>query len=128
MLDLAGLLTCERQKRAGGWGKQGSAFNFCWGQTARILSLTRRLFDFIALGDGEELLPEIGLVLEEGKLSGLTEQLLLDLAYIPGVYVPQDDMAGWLCPSESPMYKADSQTVPHASLLDWVGTVRGDGA
>jgi radical SAM superfamily enzyme YgiQ (UPF0313 family) len=27
-------------------------------------------FDFIALGDGEELLPEIGLVFEEGKLSG----------------------------------------------------------
>ena len=47
-------------------------------------------FDFIALGDGEELLPEIGLVLEEGKLSQVSrEQLLLDLAQIPGVYVPQ---------------------------------------
>ncbi|NEP61246.1 MAG: DUF2344 domain-containing protein [Symploca sp. SIO2G7] len=47
-------------------------------------------FDFIALGDGEELLPEIGLVLEEGKAAGLTrEELLLDLAQIPGVYVPQ---------------------------------------
>ena len=47
-------------------------------------------FDFIALGDGEELLPEIGLVLEEGKAAGLTRQeLLLDLAQIPGVYVPQ---------------------------------------
>jgi radical SAM family uncharacterized protein/radical SAM-linked protein len=47
-------------------------------------------FDFIALGDGEELLPEIGLVLEEGKLAGLSrEDLLLDLAQIPGVYVPQ---------------------------------------
>lgn len=46
--------------------------------------------DFVALGDGEELLPEIGLVLEEGKAAGLSrEDLLLDLAQIPGVYVPQ---------------------------------------
>jgi radical SAM family uncharacterized protein/radical SAM-linked protein len=47
-------------------------------------------FDFIALGDGEELLPEISLVLAEGKTNGLSrEALLLDLAQIPGVYVPQ---------------------------------------
>jgi radical SAM family uncharacterized protein/radical SAM-linked protein len=47
-------------------------------------------FDFIALGDGEELLPELGLVLEEGKLQGLSkENLLLDLAQVPGVYVPR---------------------------------------
>lgn len=47
-------------------------------------------FDFIALGDGEELLPEIGLVIEEGKKDGLTRtELLLDLAQVPGVYVPQ---------------------------------------
>jgi radical SAM family uncharacterized protein/radical SAM-linked protein len=47
-------------------------------------------FDFIALGDGEELLPEIGLVIEEGKAAGLSRQaLLLDLAQVPGVYVPQ---------------------------------------
>ncbi len=53
-------------------------------------------FDFFALGDGEELLPEIGLVLEEGKKAGLNRQeLLLDLAQIPGVYVPQFyEMAG----------------------------------
>ncbi|MFK8182382.1 MAG: TIGR03960 family B12-binding radical SAM protein [Phormidesmis sp.] len=47
-------------------------------------------FDFIALGDGEELLPEIGLVLEEGKAAGLTRAaILLDLAQVPGVYVPR---------------------------------------
>ncbi|OCR00385.1 B12-binding domain-containing radical SAM protein [Oscillatoriales cyanobacterium USR001] len=47
-------------------------------------------FDFIALGDGEELLPEIGLILELGKANNLSrEELLLDLAQIPGVYVPQ---------------------------------------
>ena len=46
-------------------------------------------FDFIALGDGEELLPEIGLVLEEGKAAGLSRSALLkDLAEVPGVYVP----------------------------------------
>ena len=47
-------------------------------------------FDFIALGDGEELLPEIGLVIREGKAAGLSkEELLLDLAQVPGVYVPR---------------------------------------
>ena len=47
-------------------------------------------FDFVALGDGEELLPEIGLVVEEGKKEGKKRaELLLDLAQVPGVYVPQ---------------------------------------
>lgn len=46
-------------------------------------------FDFIALGDGEELLPEIGLVLEEAIGAGLSRSAALaDLAEIPGVYVP----------------------------------------
>jgi radical SAM family uncharacterized protein/radical SAM-linked protein len=46
-------------------------------------------FDFIALGDGEELLPEIGLVVAEGRSAGLSRrELLRDLAQIPGVYVP----------------------------------------
>ncbi|MEM8832335.1 MAG: TIGR03960 family B12-binding radical SAM protein [Cyanobacteria bacterium P01_G01_bin.19] len=47
-------------------------------------------FDFIALGDGEELLPEIGLIIKEGKAAGLSkEELLLDLSQVPGVYVPR---------------------------------------
>ena len=47
-------------------------------------------FDFMALGDGEELLPEIGLILEEGKAAGLSrKEILLDLAQVPGVYVPR---------------------------------------
>ena len=46
-------------------------------------------FDFIALGDGEELLPEIGLVVTEGKQAGISRSALLrDLAQVPGVYVP----------------------------------------
>ncbi|NJK35400.1 MAG: TIGR03960 family B12-binding radical SAM protein [Oscillatoriales cyanobacterium SM2_2_1] len=48
-------------------------------------------FDFIALGDGEELLPEIGAVILAGKQSGRGRtELLLDLAQqVKGVYVPQ---------------------------------------
>ena len=46
-------------------------------------------FDFIALGDGEELLPEIGLVVAEAKAAGLNRRdTLRDLAQMPGVYVP----------------------------------------
>jgi len=46
-------------------------------------------FDFIALGDGEELLPEIGLVVAEGRAAGLSRrELLRDLAQVPGVYAP----------------------------------------
>jgi radical SAM family uncharacterized protein/radical SAM-linked protein len=46
-------------------------------------------FDFIALGDGEELLPEIGLVVAEARAAGLSRSALLrDLALVPGVYVP----------------------------------------
>ncbi len=46
-------------------------------------------FDFLALGDGEELLPEIGLVVAEGRAAGLRRsELLRDLAQVPGVYVP----------------------------------------
>jgi len=64
---------------------------------------------------------------EEGKLSGLSrEQLLLDLAYIPGVYVPQFyDMAsdGSVHPNRPNVLKRIPRRVAtHASLLDWVGT------
>ena len=46
-------------------------------------------FDFIALGDGEELLPEIGLVVAQAKAAGSRRsELLRDLAQVPGVYVP----------------------------------------
>ncbi len=46
-------------------------------------------FDFIALGDGEELLPEISLIISEGKQANLNRlELLKDLSEIPGVYVP----------------------------------------
>ena len=84
MLDLAGIpLT---------WKERCSyPLIFAGGQTATSNPEPyAEFFDFIAMGDGEELLPEIGLVMAEGKAAGLSrEELLLDLAQIPGVYVPQ---------------------------------------
>ncbi|MDZ8184838.1 MAG: TIGR03960 family B12-binding radical SAM protein [Nostoc sp. ChiSLP02] len=95
MLDLAGIpLTWqERQQTREEFSNTQPSFPliFAGGQTATSNPEPYAdFFDFFALGDGEELLPEIGLVLEEGKQQGLSRQeLLLDLAQIPGVYVPQ---------------------------------------
>jgi radical SAM superfamily enzyme YgiQ (UPF0313 family) len=86
MLDLAGI-PLTWQERAG----TDYPLIFAGGQTATSNPEPYAdFFDFVALGDGEELLPEIGLVLEEGKAAGLSRtELLLDLAQVPGVYVPQ---------------------------------------
>ncbi len=86
MLDLAGI-PLIRQERA----KGNYPLIFAGGQTATSNPEPYAdFFDFFALGDGEELLPEVGLVLSEGKQEQLSrENLLLDLAQIPGVYVPQ---------------------------------------
>nr|WP_290226573.1 TIGR03960 family B12-binding radical SAM protein [Trichocoleus desertorum] len=94
MLDLAGMpLTWRERATTEPWNVQQGSYPliFAGGQTATSNPEPyAEFFDFIALGDGEELLPEIGLVLEEGKAAGLNrEQLLLDLAQVPGVYVPQ---------------------------------------
>ncbi|GET41787.1 TIGR03960 family B12-binding radical SAM protein [Microseira wollei] len=94
MLELAGIpLTWKERASDNSWNvEQGSwPLIFAGGQTATSNPEPYAdFFDFIALGDGEELLPEIGLVLEEGKAAGLSrEELLLDLAVVPGVYVPQ---------------------------------------
>ncbi|MEZ2240601.1 TIGR03960 family B12-binding radical SAM protein [Microcoleus sp.] len=87
MLDLAGIpLTWQERATS-----SELPLIFAGGQTATSNPEPYAdFFDFIALGDGEELLPEIGLILAEGKTNGLSrEALLLDLAQIPGVYVPQ---------------------------------------
>lgn len=92
MLDLAGIpLTWTERQEAQNKGHKTMPLIFAGGQTATSNPEPYAdFFDFIALGDGEELLPEIGLVLEEGKVNQLSrEALLLDLAQIPGVYVPQ---------------------------------------
>jgi radical SAM family uncharacterized protein/radical SAM-linked protein len=86
MLTLAGIPLTWQERQAGSW-----PLIFAGGQTATSNPEPYAdFFDFIAMGDGEELLPEIGLVLEEGKLAGLSHiDLLMDLAQVPGVYVPQ---------------------------------------
>ncbi|MEH2183798.1 TIGR03960 family B12-binding radical SAM protein [Nostoc sp.] len=94
MLDLAGIpLTWQERQGVRESTDTQSSFPliFAGGQTATSNPEPYAdFFDFFALGDGEELLPEIGLVLSEGKQAGLSrEHLLLDLAQIPGVYVPQ---------------------------------------
>jgi radical SAM family uncharacterized protein/radical SAM-linked protein len=86
MLTLAGIPLTWREREAGNY-----PLIFAGGQTATSNPEPYAdFFDFIALGDGEELLPEIGLVVEDGKNAGLSRRdLLLDLAQVPGVYVPQ---------------------------------------
>ena len=64
-------------------------------------------FDFFALGDGEELLPEIGEVLKDSKLAGKNRrETLLALANeVDGVYVPEfydmDIKTGAISPNRS---------------------------
>ncbi|MGJ3247801.1 MAG: TIGR03960 family B12-binding radical SAM protein [Elainellaceae cyanobacterium] len=94
MLSLAGIpLTWKERSASGAWHVGHGSFPliFAGGQTATSNPEPyAEFFDFIALGDGEELLPEIGLVLEEAKAANLSrEETLLDLAQVPGVYVPQ---------------------------------------
>ncbi|MEO1507324.1 MAG: TIGR03960 family B12-binding radical SAM protein [Cyanobacteria bacterium J06633_23] len=92
MLTLAGIpLTWKERNGEDPWNESSWPMIFAGGQTATSNPEPYAdFFDFIALGDGEELLPEIGLVLEEGKVAGMTRQeILLDLAQVPGVYVPQ---------------------------------------
>ena len=86
MLDLAGIPLTWRERNKGDY-----PLIFAGGQTATSNPEPYADFlDFVALGDGEELLPEIGLIIEEGKATGLSPtELLLDLAQVPGVYVPQ---------------------------------------
>lgn len=86
MLDLAGIPLTWEERLQGNY-----PLIFAGGQTATSNPEPYAdFFDLFALGDGEELLPEIGLVIAEGKNAGLSKkELLLDLAQIPGVYVPQ---------------------------------------
>ncbi len=86
MLDLAGIPLTWQEREHGNY-----PLIFAGGQTATSNPEPfADFFDFIALGDGEELLPEIGFIVEEGKENNLSKaELLLDLAQVPGVYVPR---------------------------------------
>ncbi|MEC4853880.1 MAG: TIGR03960 family B12-binding radical SAM protein, partial [Jaaginema sp. PMC 1079.18] len=86
MLDLAGIpLTWQERDNT------EFPLIFAGGQTATSNPEPfADFFDFVALGDGEEVLPEIGVVVAEGKKKGLSRpELLLSLAQVPGVYVPR---------------------------------------
>lgn len=86
MLDLAQIPLTWQEREQGNY-----PLIFAGGQTATSNPEPYAdFFDFVVLGDGEELLPEIGLVLAEGKAAKLSKiELLLDLAQVPGVYVPK---------------------------------------
>lgn len=86
MLSLAQIPLTWQEREGGDY-----PFIFAGGQTATSNPEPYAdFFDFIVLGDGEELLPEVGFVLEEAKVNGLSkEATLLDLAQVPGVYVPR---------------------------------------
>ncbi|MGK7883029.1 MAG: TIGR03960 family B12-binding radical SAM protein [Crocosphaera sp.] len=86
MLDLAQIPLTWKERESDNY-----PLIFAGGQTATSNPEPfAEFFDFMALGDGEEILPEIGLIIEQGKANKLDkEALLLDLAQIPGVYVPR---------------------------------------
>ena len=91
MLDLAGISIYSDQRRNLPINhKESTPLIFAGGPTATSNPEPfAAFFDFIALGDGEELLPEIGLIIAEAKTNKLTrKETLSDLAEIPGVYVP----------------------------------------
>lgn len=137
MLDLAQIpLTWQERQQTGGENARDTLYPliFAGGQTATSNPEPYAdFFDFIALGDGEELLPEIGLILEEGKTARLSRQdLLLDLAQVPGVYVPQFyDMAadGSVHPNRSDVPQrilrrvADPMPAYSVGLVPYVQTV-----
>ncbi len=93
MLSLCRIALTAQERVSGNaapW-QAGAPFIFAGGQTATSNPEPyAEFFDFVVMGDGEELLPEIGLILEEAKVAGLNRtETLLDLAQVPGVYVPQ---------------------------------------
>jgi radical SAM superfamily enzyme YgiQ (UPF0313 family) len=87
MLDLAGipLKWWERQP----FTPQECPLIFAGGPTATSNPEPfADFFDFFVFGDGEEVLPEIGQVLAQ-SLAKPRREVLLELAQVPGVYVPQ---------------------------------------
>jgi radical SAM family uncharacterized protein/radical SAM-linked protein len=90
MLELAHIPLLAKDRPQQWAGDSGIPLVFAGGPTATSNPEPYAAFlDFLVLGDGEEVLPEIGLVLEEAKSQGLSRAaVLLDLAHVPGVYVP----------------------------------------
>lgn len=107
MLQMSGIpLSWEERKAAEPKGKPFDPLNgspplvFAGGPTATSNPEPfAAFFDFFALGDGEELLVEIGQSLKRSRTAGVDrETTLLNLTQeVEGVYVPQfyDAPAGW---------------------------------
>ncbi|MEN9251684.1 MAG: TIGR03960 family B12-binding radical SAM protein [Thermostichales cyanobacterium BF3_bins_165] len=96
MLSLAGIPIHR-------WERQGYPLVFAGGPTATSNPEPfSDFFDFFVLGDGEEVLPEIGRVVrDQGHLP--RKDLLRLLTQVPGVYVPQFyemDGSGRVLPTE----------------------------
>ncbi|MEE3715892.1 TIGR03960 family B12-binding radical SAM protein [Tumidithrix elongata RA019] len=95
MLDLAGIPLTWQERNPFSFSQEKQQWEypliFAGGQTATSNPEPYAdFFDFFVLGDGEEVLPEIGVVVTEAKLAGRSRQeVLMDLAKVPGVYVPQ---------------------------------------
>ncbi|MGB3612640.1 MAG: TIGR03960 family B12-binding radical SAM protein [Elainellaceae cyanobacterium] len=136
MLSLAGIPLTWRERDGISGGAQSGDYPliFAGGQTATSNPEPYAdFFDFIALGDGEDLLPEIGLVIEEGKAAGLSRSdLLLDLAQVPGVYVPRfyrQEASGAVVPMRSDVPQrvlrrvADPMPAYSVGLVPFVETV-----
>lgn len=89
MLSLAGIPLNWRHR--GAEEQREYPLIFAGGQTATSNPEPYAdFFDFFALGDGEEVLVEIGEVIEKGKAAKLSrKEILRALAQVPGVYVPQ---------------------------------------
>jgi radical SAM family uncharacterized protein/radical SAM-linked protein len=134
MLELAHIPLLAQDRPQQWAGENGIPLVFAGGPTATSNPEPySAFFDFFVLGDGEEVLPEIGLVLEGAKSQGLNRtQVLLDLAQVPGVYVPslyQRDEQGNLKPLvpgiparvlrrvASPMPRYSIGLVPYVSTI-----------
>jgi len=121
MLDLGGLPIWAHQRPDVPLDHpQAQPLIFAGGQTATSNPEPYgAFFDFMALGDGEELLPEIGLVVQEGKAGRLTRSALLrDLDPDECVRLERgihDRMRA----------KANSG---HYDEMDWIDAMRGDDA
>jgi radical SAM family uncharacterized protein/radical SAM-linked protein len=134
MLSLAQIPLTRQARLAAAAAGHPYPLIFAGGQTATSNPEPYTDFlDFVAMGDGEELLPEIGLILEDGKAAGLDRTaLLLDLAQIPGVYVPQfydlqpDGSVKPNCPDvPEQILRRVATPIPHYSigLVPYVETV-----
>jgi radical SAM family uncharacterized protein/radical SAM-linked protein len=120
MLDLAGLPLHASHRGDQPLGSPGAPpLIFAGGQTATSNPEPyAAFFDCFALGDGEELLPEMGLVLEQGLAAGLSRSALLaDLAEIPGLYVPALGRRRVVRRTATPMPHYAMGLVPHVETV-----------